>query len=181
MPHAEFYYHDNDQSVAFTEDHNSGIPVTEEELSSIGVFYRHLDTLEEVDQVATERSYKNRDQIELSPVTFPGGADALDKKLETFYEEHLHEDEEIRYILAGEGFFDVRDHQDRWIRTKLYPGDLLVLPAGCYHRFTLTGKKYVKALRLFKDEPKWVALNRGSQEAESSSSRGEYVNSISVN
>lgn len=153
------YYHDNELGVDFQEAHDSGEAVLLEELARIGVIYRQCAGVAEVDAIARERAYKNRDEITLNEAAL-GGREALRAKLEVFYEEHLHEDEEIRYILEGEGYFDVRSGSDRWIRCRVEPGDLLILPAGIYHRFTLDAGNRIKAMRLFKDEPKWVALAR---------------------
>lgn len=115
------------------EPHDSGREVSEEKLASIGVLYKNCPTIESVDAVAAERGYKNRDQVCVSPETM--GA-IYEEKVKTFFAEHLHEDEEIRYILDGEGYFDVRGKDDEWIRISLRKDDMIILPAGIYHRFT---------------------------------------------
>jgi 1,2-dihydroxy-3-keto-5-methylthiopentene dioxygenase len=76
-----------------------------------------------VDKLAAERSYKNRDVITVSPEKM---GEVYEEKVKMFFNEHLHEDEEIRYIRDGTGFFDVRSEGDEWVRIQLEKDDLIV-------------------------------------------------------
>lgn len=162
-----------------------------EYLSKLGVLYHHCPSVDAVNTIAVDRSYKNRDEIIVSSDKM---GTAYEDKVKMFFNEHLHEDEEIRYILDGEGFFDVRGVNDEWVRIRLAKGDLIILPPGIYHRFTTDSKnvryyttlillgspsliyweKYIKAIRLFKDEPKWTPLNR-APELDGNPARQEYL------
>ena len=119
--------------------HDSGKELPSTYLSSVGVLYYTLppdspSSAAQVEDIAKTRNYANRDEITVSPDAL--GA-AYEEKIKAFYDEHMHEDEEIRYILQGTGYFDVRDKDDKWVRIEAEPGDLLILPAGIYHRFTV--------------------------------------------
>jgi 1,2-dihydroxy-3-keto-5-methylthiopentene dioxygenase len=54
-------------------------------------------------------------------------------------DEHAHMADEVRLIVEGEGIYEVRAQDDRWIRIAVGPGDLVVVPAKRYHRFLLGG------------------------------------------
>jgi 1,2-dihydroxy-3-keto-5-methylthiopentene dioxygenase len=79
---------------------------------------------------------------------------------------------EIRYILDGSGYFDVRDAHDKWVRIHIKKGDLMTLPEGIYHRFTCDESDYIKAMRLFIGQPIWTPFNRP---ADDHPSRKVYV------
>ncbi|KAJ4303055.1 1,2-dihydroxy-3-keto-5-methylthiopentene dioxygenase [Kalmusia sp. IMI 367209] len=164
------YWYDNlpgDQR----EPHDSGRAVSPEVLQKLGIIYKHCPTVSDVDAIATERAYKNRDEITVSPKTM---GDVYEDKVKMFFHEHLHEDEEIRYILNGAGYFDVRNEGDDWIRIRLEKEDLIIMPAGIYHRFTTDEENFTNAMRLFKEDPKWTPLNRG-EDTDKNQYRQEYL------
>ncbi|XP_063608839.1 acireductone dioxygenase-like [Penaeus indicus] len=146
--------------------------VTLEKLrADTGVLYWKLDEKNfepELEKIRSSRSYCYSDVIEVSPEKLP----SYEEKLKNFYEEHIHTDEEIRFVLEGSGYFDIRDKEDKWIRIEVIAGDLLILPAGIYHRFTLDKKNYIKAMRLFVGVPVWTPYNRPADDMDA---RKEYV------
>ncbi|EDO14774.1 hypothetical protein Kpol_370p2 [Vanderwaltozyma polyspora DSM 70294] len=170
----QLYYHDDKDEIDFREPHNSGRNASFKDAERLGVYYKYCETIDQVNELAKERNYKNRDTVNICLESFNNDESAMMDKLNMFYTEHLHEDEEIRYCLDGSGYFDLKTTDDKdWIRVKVDKGDLLIVPAGIYHRFTLTNDNYIEALRLFKDQPKWEAIGRPT--ADSLPIRKEYI------
>uniref|UniRef100_A0ACD5VX97 Uncharacterized protein n=1 Tax=Avena sativa TaxID=4498 RepID=A0ACD5VX97_AVESA len=149
------------------------------QIIEIGVLYWHLDPKkpedeEELSKIRKDRGYSYMDLIEICP----GKLENYEEKLKNFFREHMHEDEETRYCLEGGGYFDVRNKDDKWIRIWIKEGDMIVLPAGIYHRFTLDTTNHVKLMRLFIGEPVWTAHNRPQEDHPV---RQEYVKSLTDN
>lgn len=165
---------DGDQRSPHRLDPNQ--PVSLDELEKIGVSHWKLnpDLYEndpELERIRKEHGYSYSDVITIQKDTLPN----YEEKLKMFFEEHLHLDDEIRYILDGRAYFDVRSVGDRWIRIAMRKGDLITLPAGIYHRFTLDDTNYTKAMRLFVGEPVWKAYNRPADDFEK---RQKYLATI---
>ena len=125
-------------------------------LSAQGVFYQQLSTdpaayQSVLDELRSKRGYVTQDEVRLSPST--EGLEALCAK---FADEHLHSEDEVRFILSGDGVFDIRSEDDRWMQVRVTAGDLLVVPARRYHRFFLTEARTIHAVRLFKDASGWT-------------------------
>ncbi|KAJ3170502.1 1,2-dihydroxy-3-keto-5-methylthiopentene dioxygenase [Geranomyces variabilis] len=129
-----------------------------------------------VDKIRSQRGYVNTDTVCLSREKLPD----YDATLQKFFTVHMHEDEEIRYLLEGSGYFDVQaprkegEEDEEWIRIALTAGEMIILPAGMYHRFTLDENNFLRCMRLFKEDPKWTPLNR-APELEDNQYRRAYV------
>jgi 1,2-dihydroxy-3-keto-5-methylthiopentene dioxygenase len=124
------------------------------ELSAAGVLHERLDTdayQVALDQLKADRGYVEQDTIELTP-DMPN----LEAICAKFEDEHRHSDDEVRFVLAGEGIFDIRSADDRWMRLTVERGDLIVVPKDRHHRFLLTDDKHIRCVRLFQDRAGWV-------------------------
>ncbi|KAG2484248.1 hypothetical protein HYH03_016893 [Edaphochlamys debaryana] len=160
-----------DQRLEHRLDPNE--PCTLAKLREMGVTYWSLDAdnWETDPKLAAIRKVHGMSYIEVLTISKDTLPD-YENKLKAFYQEHIHSDDEIRYFLDGSGYFDIRSLDDRWVRICVNKGDLIIVPEGIYHRFTLDTKNYAKAMRLFVGEPVWTPFNRPQEEHPS---RAKYM------
>lgn len=113
-----------------------------------------LKTFEdEITNISERRGYKASDVISLSDTT-PN----LDELLTNFQREHHHTDDEVRFIVSGNGVFVIQGKDDKFFEVHLDPGDLISVPPNVRHYFTLSDNRKVVAVRIFVDEAGWVPV-----------------------
>jgi 1,2-dihydroxy-3-keto-5-methylthiopentene dioxygenase len=95
--------------------------------------------------------YQSRDMIVLNP-EIPN----LDGLLEKFSRPHTHADNEVRYIVDGEGVFGFICPDGTQMELTIHPEEYINVPAGTEHWFYLTPLRRIKAIRYFIDTSGWV-------------------------
>lgn len=106
---------------------------------------------DEIEQLKAEGGYQAADVIDLYPDT-PN----LDAMLAKFSKEHWHDEDEIRFIVAGHGVFHIRPKDGDVVGLYVEEGDLARVPAGTWHWFDLRKDKRIRAIRLFQDPSGWT-------------------------
>jgi 1,2-dihydroxy-3-keto-5-methylthiopentene dioxygenase len=105
----------------------------------------------QIDQLKARGGYVTADVIDVGPET-PG----LDAMLARFNTEHWHDEDEVRYIVAGRGLFHVHPEKGPVVAIEVEAGDLIRVPRGTHHWFDLCGDKRIRAIRLFQDTAGWT-------------------------
>ena len=131
------------------------------ELESEGIHHEQLPTDPASHQTALDRLKRQRGYVEQDIVALAPDTPNLEAICAKFVDEHSHDEDEVRFVLSGEGIFDIRSRDDRWMRVRVEPGDLIVVPRNRFHRFMLTDTKQIRCVRLFKDSAGCTPHYRG--------------------
>lgn len=131
----------------------------------------------EIDSLRSRGGYVTADVIDVNPQT-PG----LEAMLAKFNREHWHDEDEVRFIVAGSGVFHILAEAEgggeKVLAIQVESGDMIRVPRGTRHWFDLCADRRIRAIRLFQDVSGWTPHYTGSgrengflQEADSDQSR----------
>ncbi|WP_088888869.1 1,2-dihydroxy-3-keto-5-methylthiopentene dioxygenase [Leptolyngbya ohadii] len=127
--------------------------LTEDEKEQVlAAFDHYFGTLQQT------KNYRARDLVVLHPQV-PN----LDEALAKFDRIHTHPDDEVRYIIDGEGVFGIVKPDGSQVRLTIYPEEYINVPAGTEHWFYLTETRRIKAIRYFSETSGWVPQYTGRE------------------
>ncbi len=103
------------------------------------------------EQLKQTAGYQSRDLMALHP-----DVPNLDSFLSKFQTCHTHANDEVRYIIDGEGVFGFVRPDGSQVELTIQPEEYINVPAGTEHWFHLTDAKRIKAVRYFTSTEGWV-------------------------
>lgn len=101
--------------------------------------------------------YTTADVIDVRPETA-----GLEEMLNRFAREHWHDEDEVRFVIEGHGIFFIHPSDKPVVSIEVEPGDLIRVPAGVHHWFTLCADRRIRAIRLFQSQSGWAPRYTGS-------------------
>lgn len=105
----------------------------------------------EIEKLKATGGYVTADVIDVGPDT-PG----LEEMLARFDREHWHDEDEVRFIIAGRGLFHIHASTGDVLAIEVEAGDLIRVPRGTLHWFNLCDDRRIRAIRLFQDSAGWT-------------------------
>ena len=96
----------------------------------------------QIEELKRRGGYVTADVIDVNADT-PG----LDAMLAKFSIEHTHDEDEVRYIIAGRGLFHIHPLRGPVVAIEVEAGDLMRVPRGTLHWFDLCGDRRIRAIR----------------------------------
>jgi 1,2-dihydroxy-3-keto-5-methylthiopentene dioxygenase len=110
------------------------------------------------EELKREKGYTTRDLVVIHE-SIPNLAAMLAK----FEKIHIHTDDEVRYILAGRGYFGFVQPDGSQFLLEVNGGDYINVPARAEHWFEMRDSRRCKAVRYFIDPKGWEAIYPGRE------------------
>jgi len=107
----------------------------------------------EIDALKARGGYVTADVINVTKDT-PN----IEAMLAKFSREHWHDEDEVRFILAGHGVFHIHPVGGSVAAIEVEAGDLIRIPRGTWHWFDLCADRQIRAIRLFQDQAGWTPV-----------------------
>jgi 1,2-dihydroxy-3-keto-5-methylthiopentene dioxygenase len=108
-------------------------------------------------RLAHESGYQTRDLIVIHP-----DVPNLDAMLARFEKSHTHAEDEVRYIVDGDGVFGFTRPDGSQVELLVEPTEYVNVPVGTEHWFHLTGRRRIKAIRYFTNQTGWTPEYTGT-------------------
>ena len=109
------------------------------------------------EQLQRSAGYQSRDLIVLHPAV-PN----LEVMLAKFDRIHTHDDDEVRYVVDGEGIFGFVRPDGSQVKLTVQSQEYINVPAGTEHWFELNPSRRIKAVRYFSGTEGWVPVYTGT-------------------
>jgi 1,2-dihydroxy-3-keto-5-methylthiopentene dioxygenase len=106
---------------------------------------------DEIEALKLRGGYVTADVINVTPAT-PG----LDAMLQRFLVEHTHSEDEVRFVVKGNGVFHINPVSAPVFAIEMESGDMINVPKGTRHWFNLCSDKTIQTIRLFQETGGWA-------------------------